>query len=151
MRFGVYTSGGDAPGMNAAIRAVVRSAISQKHSVIGIYNGYEGMLAKEFQELKLRSVANIIQRGGTVLKTARCASFHHAETREQAFLNLKEKEIDALICIGGDGSFRGAMALHAEHKIPVIGIPGTIDNDIYGTDYTIGFDTATKDAFGWAG
>lgn len=146
MRFGVYTSGGDAPGMNAAIRAVVRSAISQKHSVVGIYNGYEGMLAKEFQELKLRSVANIIQRGGTVLKTARCASFHHAETREKAFKNLKDKEIDALICIGGDGSFRGAMALHAEHNIPVIGIPGTIDNDIYGTDYTIGFDTATNTA-----
>ena len=146
MRFGVYTSGGDAPGMNAAIRAVVRSAVSQEHSVVGIMNGYEGMIHKNFKDLNLRSVANIIQRGGTILKTARCSDFHHAEVRAKAFENLKEQNIDALICIGGDGSFRGAMALHAEHGIPVSGVPGTIDNDIYGTDFTIGFDTATNTA-----
>lgn len=146
MRIGVFTSGGDAPGMNAAVRAVVRSALSEKHEVIGIYNGYQGILDKDFQNLKLRSVANIIQRGGTFLKTARCKAFLHPETRSQAMNNLKEAGIDALIGIGGDGSYRGLTALHQEHGIPVVGVPGTIDNDIYGTDFTIGFDTAINTA-----
>lgn len=146
MRFGVFTSGGDAPGMNAAIRAVVRSAVSQNHEVIGIYNGYQGILDKTFQNLNLRSVANQIQRGGTFLKTARCKAFHNADVRAQAAANLKEVGIEALIGIGGDGSYKGLMALHAEHGIPVAGVPGTIDNDIYGTEFSIGYDTAVNTA-----
>lgn len=146
MRIGLFTSGGDAPGMNAAIRAVVRSALTKGHSVVGIYNGYEGMLEGKFVELNLRSVANIIQRGGTILKTARSQAFHHADSRQQAAENLRQRQIEALICIGGDGSFRGLMAMRAEHGFSCIGIPGTIDNDIYGSEYSIGFDTATNTA-----
>lgn len=143
---GVYTSGGDAPGMNAAIRAVARTAIARKLRVVGIIGGYSGMLEKSFEELTLRSVANIIQRGGTILKTGRSLEFHKPETRAIAAKNLREAGIEKLVCIGGDGSFRGALALSKEHNIPVIGIPGTIDNDIFGSDNTIGFDTAVNTA-----
>jgi 6-phosphofructokinase 1 len=145
-KIGVYTSGGDAPGMNAAIRAVVRIGIHHGAEVIGILGGYSGMLDKKFQPLSLRSMANIIQRGGTMLKTGRCPEFLRPETRALAAKNIREAGIEGLVCIGGDGSFRGAHALWEEHKIPVTGIPGTIDNDIFGTDNTIGFDTAVNTA-----
>lgn len=144
--FGVYTSGGDAPGMNAAIRAVARTAIARKHRVFGIIGGYSGMLEKNFEELTLRSVANIIQRGGTILKTGRSQEFLKPENRAIAAKNLKEAGIEKLVCIGGDGSFRGALALSKEHNISIVGIPGTIDNDIFGSDNTIGFDTAVNTA-----
>lgn len=143
---GVYTSGGDAPGMNPAIRAVVRSAISRQVEVIGIYHGYVGMIENKMQALQMRDMANIIQRGGTILKTGRSAEFLKPEFRAKAAQNLKDRGIEGLICIGGDGSFRGAQALYNEHKIPVIGIAGTIDNDVFGTDDTIGFDTAVNTA-----
>lgn len=145
-RIGVYTSGGDAPGMNAAIRAVVRTAIPSGFEVVGIKQGYTGMMNGTFETLQLSSVANIIQRGGTVLKAGRAPEFLKPESRSQAAANLKKAEIEALVVIGGDGSFRGAHALWEEHKIPVIGVPGTIDNDIYGTDRTIGYDTAVNTA-----
>lgn len=143
---GVFTSGGDAPGMNAAIRAVVRTAIAKQIKVIGITGGYSGILERNFHELQLRSMANIIQRGGTILKTGRSLEFHKPEVRKQALENLKIANIDALVCIGGDGSFRGAHALWKEHQFPIVGIPGTIDNDIFGSDNTIGFDTAVNTA-----
>lgn len=143
---GVYTSGGDAPGMNAAIRAAVRTAIHHNARVKGIYSGYNGMLRGEIEDLHLRSVAGIIQRGGTILKTGRCPDFHKKEKRAEAAEKLRAAGVDALVCIGGDGSFRGAQALITEQDIPVIGVPGTIDNDIFGTDFTIGFDTATNTA-----
>ncbi|HVK61810.1 MAG TPA: 6-phosphofructokinase [Bdellovibrionales bacterium] len=139
---GVYTSGGDAPGMNAAIRAVTRSAIQNGLTVKGIVQGYPGMIAGDFIDLGLSSMANIIQRGGTILKTGRSAEFHQADVRTHAVQAIRKAGIDALVCIGGDGSFAGAHLLWQEHKLPVIGIPGTIDNDIFGTDATIGFDTA---------
>jgi 6-phosphofructokinase 1 len=145
-KIGVYTSGGDAPGMNPAIRAVVRSAISKQVEVLGIYQGYVGMIENKMQPLQMRDMANIIQRGGTILKTGRSAEFLKPEYRAKAAQNLKAAQIDGLICIGGDGSFRGAQALWNEQKIPVIGIAGTIDNDVYGTDDTIGFDTAVNTA-----
>lgn len=145
-KIAVLTSGGDAPGMNAAIRAVVRSSIHRGLEVTGILGGYAGMVEARFQKLTLRDMANVIQRGGTVLKTGRCPEFHKSETRTQAAQNLKNLGIEGLICIGGDGSFRGAHALSKEHQIKVIGIPGTIDNDIWGTDNTIGFDTAVNTA-----
>ncbi len=145
-KIGVYTSGGDAPGMNAAIRAVVRTAISNNLEAIGIHQGYVGMIENKMSPLQMRDMANIIQRGGTILKTGRSAEFMKPEFRAQAAQNLKTANIDGLVCIGGDGSFKGAQALHAEHGIPVVGIPGTIDNDIYGTDDTIGFDTALNTA-----
>jgi 6-phosphofructokinase 1 len=145
-KIGVYTSGGDAPGMNPAIRAVVRSAISKQVEVVGIYNGYVGMIENKMQALQMRDMANIIQRGGTILKTGRSAEFLKPEFRAKAAQNLKAHGIEGLVCIGGDGSFRGAQALYNEHKIPVIGIAGTIDNDVYGTDDTIGFDTAVNTA-----
>lgn len=145
-RIGIYTSGGDAPGMNAAIRAAVRMASARQLETVGVLSGYVGMLAGHFQELSPRGMGNIIQRGGTILKTGRSTEFHKPEARQMAAQNLKNQNIDALICIGGDGSFRGAHALWVEHQIPVIGIPGTIDNDIYGTDRTIGFDTAVNTA-----
>ncbi|MBC7741654.1 MAG: 6-phosphofructokinase [Bdellovibrionaceae bacterium] len=145
-KIGVYTSGGDAPGMNPAIRAVVRSAISQGVRVMGILHGYSGMIDNEMKPLQMRDMANIIQRGGTILKTGRSNDFMKAEFRAKAAQNLRTQEIDGLICIGGDGSFRGAQALYEEHKIPVVGIAGTIDNDVYGTDDTIGFDTAINTA-----
>lgn len=143
---GVFTSGGDAPGMNAAIRAVTRSAIQKGLKVTGILGGYQGILNQEYELLHLRGMANILQRGGTILKTGRCLEFHRVEIRNKAIENLKLHGIEALVCIGGDGSFAGAHALWREHKFPVIGIPGTIDNDIWGTDVTLGFDTAVNTA-----
>ncbi|MEN0057726.1 MAG: 6-phosphofructokinase [Bdellovibrio sp.] len=143
---GVFTSGGDAPGMNAAIRAVVRVSIAQNLLVQGIYNGYVGMLENKIQPLHLRDMANIIQRGGTVLKTGRSADFMKPEGRAKAAQHIRDAQIDALVCIGGDGSFRGAHALWEEHQIPIVGVPGTIDNDIFGSDKTIGFDTAVNTA-----
>lgn len=145
-RIGLFTSGGDAPGMNAAIRAVVRVAHSLNIEVLGIYQGYIGLIENIVKPLQIRDVANIIQRGGTVLKTGRSADFHRLEVRTKAVETLKEHRIDGLVCIGGDGSFRGAHALWKEHQIPVVGIPGTIDNDIFGSDLTIGFDTAVNTA-----
>lgn len=139
---GVLTSGGDAPGMNAAIRAVVRTAIHDRLRVSGIYRGYQGMIDDDIVELAPRSVANIIQRGGTILRTARCDAFLEPEGRAQAAEALRARGIDGLIVIGGDGSFRGARRLSEEQSIPVVGVPGTIDNDIYGTDVSIGFNTA---------
>lgn len=143
---GVYTSGGDAPGMNAALRAVVRVGIHHQLQVMAIENGYVGMLEGKIKPLALRDMANIIQRGGTVIKTGRSTEFHKPEFRQQAVNHLKQHGIQALICIGGDGSFHGCRALWEEHRIPIIGIPGTIDNDLWGTDRTIGFDTATNTA-----
>jgi 6-phosphofructokinase 1 len=139
---GVLTSGGDAPGMNAAIRAVVRTAVHAGLRVSGIYRGYQGLIDGDIVEMGPRSVANIIQRGGTILRTARCQAFYTPEGRAEAAAQLRAHGIDALIVIGGDGSYRGAAKLHEEHGIAVVGIPGTIDNDIYGTDVSIGFNTA---------
>jgi 6-phosphofructokinase 1 len=143
---GVMTSGGDSPGMNAAIRAVVRVAVTQGLSVIGIRQGYLGLLKKQTMPLELRSVANILQRGGTFLKTGRCLEFFKPESRAVAAGNAKELGIDGLVVIGGDGSYNGAHLLWQEHGIPVVGVPGTIDNDINGTDLTIGYDTAVNTA-----
>ncbi len=145
-KLAVLTSGGDAPGMNAAIRAVVRYAIHHGFECWGVMRGYQGLLEDDMVPLDPRSVANIIQRGGTILKTARCKAFYEEEGRARAAAMLKKHGIDNLIVIGGDGSFRGAAKLNAEHGVHVIGIPGTIDNDIEGTDYTIGFDTALNTA-----
>ena len=139
---GILTSGGDAPGMNACIRAVTRAAISEGWTVQGIYRGYEGLMEGEIRELTTESVSNMIQRGGTFLKTARSKGFMTEEGRQKAYDNLVKFGINALIVIGGNGSLAGAEALAAEHDIPVIGLPGTIDNDLYGTDVTIGYDTA---------
>ncbi len=141
---GVYTSGGDAPGMNAAIRAVTRTAILHGMEVKGIVQGYVGMLNGEFETLDLRSMANVIQRGGTILRTGRALEFHKPEARAKAVEHLRAAGIDAMVCIGGDGSFTGAHALWKEHQFPIMGVPGTIDNDIAGTDVTIGFDTAVN-------
>lgn len=145
-RIGVLTSGGDAPGMNSCVRAVVRTAIYRGCKIIGIQRGYSGLLEQELSELNLRSVSNIIQRGGTILRTSRCKAMLEREGRVKAGRILKANDIQGLIVIGGDGSFRAAHALYAEENIPVIGIPGTIDNDLYGTDYTIGYDTAVGTA-----
>lgn len=138
----VLTSGGDAPGMNAAVRAVVRTAISEDVRVSGVFRGYQGLIENDIQELGARDVANIIQRGGTILRTARSATFETERGRELAAKIIAERRIDGLVVIGGDGSFRGAAKLTAEHGVPAVGVPATIDNDIYGTDQTIGFDTA---------
>jgi 6-phosphofructokinase 1 len=145
-RVGVFTSGGDAPGMNAAVRAVVRVAISNNIEVMGILNGYVGMIEGRMGLLSLRDMANIIQRGGTVLKTGRSADFLKPEFRKKAADALKSNQVDAIVCVGGDGSFRGARALWQEQGIPCVGVPGTIDNDIWGTERTIGFDTAVNTA-----
>lgn len=145
-RIGVLTSGGDAPGMNAAIRAVVRQAAMLGLEVIGVRRGYAGLIQGEFLPLGPRDVANILQRGGTVLLTARSQAFMTQEGREKAYQKLTEAGIEGLVAIGGDGTFRGAMRLIEEFRIPVVGVPGTIDNDLYGTDYTIGFDTAVNTA-----
>lgn len=145
-RIGVLCSGGDSPGMNCAIRAVVRTGIGAGLEVFGIQKGYAGLLEGNIRQLDVSSVGNILQHGGTVLQTSRCPEFMTIEGRKEAANILKRKKIDALIIIGGDGSFNGAMKLHDEHQIPVVGIPGTIDNDIDGTDYTIGFDTAVQNA-----
>jgi 6-phosphofructokinase 1 len=145
-KIGVFTSGGDAPGMNAAIRAVVRSAIYYKKEVFGIMQGYDGMISGDIVKLGARSVGNIIQRGGTILKSARSQEFRTKEGRKKAYDNLKRNDIDALVAIGGDGTFAGLHVFFEEFGIPSICIPGTIDNDLAGTDYTIGFDTATNTA-----
>ena len=139
---GVLTSGGDAPGMNAAIRAVTRAAIFNGFRVKGIYRGYKGMLTDEIVEFKTQNVSNIIQMGGTILKTARCKEFQTPEGRKQAYDNLVKEGIDALVVIGGDGSLTGARIFANEFNFPMIGLPGTIDNDLFGTDSTIGYDTA---------
>jgi 6-phosphofructokinase 1 len=145
-RIGVLTSGGDSPGMNAAIRAVVRTGIYYGLEVYGIMRGYQGLIEDDIFKMESRSVANIIQRGGTILKTARCKIFHKPEGREQAYDILKKHGINGLVIIGGDGSFRGAVAFSKEYDIPCIGLAGTIDKDIMGTDFTIGFDTAVNTA-----
>ncbi len=139
---GVFTSGGDAPGMNAAIRAIVRTALYYNINVTGIMRGYEGMISGEFIPMSRKSVANIIQRGGTILKTARSEAFKTKEGRKEAFEQLKKHNIDALVAIGGEGTFTGANLFIKEFNIPIIGLPGTIDNDLLGTDFTIGYDTA---------
>lgn len=136
------TSGGDSPGMNTAIRAVVRACAFYQIKCVGIRMGYEGLIQNQMSELGARSVKHIINRGGTILQTARSQSFRTKEGREKAYKNLKNNELDALIVIGGDGSFTGANIFYQEFGVPFIGIPGTIDNDIFGTDYTIGYDTA---------
>ena len=141
-RIGVLTSGGDAPGMNAAIRAVVRAAIFNGCEAYGIYGGYQGLIEGEIKRLRSHDVSNIIQRGGTILKSARSVEFRTPEAAQV----LAEHQIDALVVIGGDGSFTGAKCLVQEHDIPIVGIPGTIDNDLYGTDSTIGYDTAVNTA-----
>jgi 6-phosphofructokinase 1 len=142
-KVGVLTSGGDAPGMNAAIRGVTRTAIYYGMEVVGIRYGYHGMIHNDMVELKANSVSDILARGGTILKTARSKEFMEAEGRKKAYDNLKAAGIDAVVVIGGDGSLTGARVFCDEYfDIPFIGIPGTIDNDIYGTDYTIGYDTA---------
>lgn len=141
-KIGVLTSGGDAPGMNAAIRAVVRACDNYGVGCVGIYEGYRGLMQNNIIELGPRSVANTINRGGTFLRSARCLEFIQPEGRQVAYNNLVKNEIDALVVIGGDGSFTGALKLNNEFNFPVVGIPGTIDNDINGTDYTIGYDTA---------
>ena len=145
-KIGVFTSGGDAPGMNAALRAVVRAGIYYKKEVFGIMRGYEGMIDGDIVKLGARSVGNILQRGGTILKSARSEMFRTPEGRKQAYENLKKEGINALIAIGGDGTFTGLHKFYQEYEIPSICIPGTIDNDIEGTDYTIGYDTATNTA-----
>ncbi len=139
---GILTSGGDAPGMNAAIRAVTRAAIYNGFRVKGIYRGYKGLVTDEIVEFKTQNVSNIIQLGGTILKTARCAEFKTEEGRRLAYENLQKEGIDALVVIGGDGSLTGARIFATEYNFPIVGLPGTIDNDLYGTDKTIGYDTA---------
>jgi 6-phosphofructokinase 1 len=145
-RIGVFTSGGDAPGMNAAIRAVVRGSIFYKKEIFGIHRGYEGMIENDIAQLGARSVSNILQFGGTTLQSARSEEFKTAEGRKKAWKNIQMHGIDALVAIGGDGTFKGLHAFHEEFGIPTVCIPGTIDNDIAGTDYTIGYDTATNTA-----
>ncbi|MBY0480416.1 MAG: 6-phosphofructokinase [Chitinophagaceae bacterium] len=145
-KIGVLTSGGDAPGMNAAVRAVVRTSLHHNLEVFGIMRGYNGMVDDDIFQMDSRSVANIIQRGGTILKTARSKEFFEPEGRKKAYENLKKRGIDGLVVIGGDGSFRGAQRFSNEYDIPCIGLPGTIDKDIAGSDFTIGFDTAVNTA-----
>lgn len=141
---GVLTSGGDSPGMNAAIRAVVRAGIFYDKRVFGIYEGYQGLIENNIEELNARSVKNILHRGGTVLKSSRSEEFKTKEGRKKAFDNLQKHGIDALVLIGGNGTFTGGHIFWEEYEVPVIGVPGTIDNDLYGTDFTIGFDSATN-------
>jgi 6-phosphofructokinase 1 len=145
-RIAVLTSGGDAPGMNAAIRAVVRTAVFHKIEVWGIRRGYQGLMEGDMQPMGAKDVSNIISRGGTILKTARSKDFHTREGRAKAFEHLQARGIEGLILIGGDGTFRGASEFFKEHGIPAVGVPGTIDKDLAGTDYTIGFDTAVNTA-----
>ncbi|TXE12351.1 6-phosphofructokinase [Algoriphagus aquimarinus] len=145
-KIAVFTSGGDSPGMNACVRAVVRTAIYKGLEVYGIYRGYEGMIDGEIKRLQSHSVSNIVQRGGTVLKSARSMEFKTSEGRKKAYDNLTAHGIEGLVAIGGDGTFTGAKVFFEEYGIPTVGCPGTIDNDLYGTDYTIGFDTAVNTA-----
>ena len=140
-RVGVLTSGGDSPGMNAAIRAVVRAGIYNELEIVGIMRGYEGLIDGDFRNLESKDVRDIIQRGGTILKTARSERFRTQEGRKKAYQSLMDNKIDALVLIGGDGTFTGAGIFSQEYDIPCVGMPGTIDNDMYGTDFTIGFDT----------
>lgn len=143
-KIAVFTSGGDAPGMNACIRAVVRGAIYHGVEVYGIVRGYNGMISGDLTKMDSRSVSNIVQRGGTVLKSARSKEFMVPEGRKKAYENLMSAGIEGLIAIGGNGTFTGAEVFYNEYQIPTVGCPGTIDNDLYGTDYTIGFDTAVN-------
>ena len=145
-RIAVFTSGGDAPGMNAAVRAVVRTAVYHDLHVYGIYRGYDGMVNGDIKRLEVGDVANIIQRGGTVLKTARSEIFRTPEGRQLAYESLMAHDIDGVVAIGGNGTYTGADIFMKEYKVPFVGLPGTIDNDIFGTDYTIGFDTAINTA-----
>lgn len=145
-RIAVFTSGGDAPGMNACIRAVVRGAVYHGIEVFGIRRGYSGMINGDIFQMSSHSVSNIVQRGGTILKSARSKEFMTPEGRAKAFEHLKKFEIDGLVAIGGNGTFTGATLFFDEYGIPTVGAPGTIDNDLYGTDYTIGFDTAVNTA-----
>lgn len=142
----VLCSGGDAPGMNCAIRSVVRTAISKNLNIFSIYRGYSGILEGNFKKMDLSSVGNIIQHGGTIIGSSRCPEFLKKSVRKEAAHILRRNNIDALVVIGGNGSFQGAMKLHKEEKFPVVGIPGTIDNDISGLDYTIGLDSAVRNA-----
>jgi len=141
-KIGVLTSGGDSPGMNAAVRSVVRTCAYHKIDCVGIYRGYQGMIEGDFKPMDARSVNNIINKGGTILKSARCMEFRTKEGRKTAHDQLVKEGIDAFVVIGGDGSFTGGMVFNQEYNFPVLGIPGTIDNDIFGTSYTLGFDTA---------
>jgi 6-phosphofructokinase 1 len=141
-KIAVLTSGGDSPGMNAAIRAVVRACTYYRVDCVGVYRGYQGLIEGDFKDLSARHVSNIINKGGTILKSARSKEFFTEEGRRKAYDNLKEKGVGALVIIGGDGTFTGGLKFIQEYNFPVIGIPGTIDNDIYGTDRTIGYDTA---------
>jgi len=141
-KIGLLTSGGDAPGMNAAIRAVVRACSYYNIECVGIYRGYQGLIEGDFELFTRRKVSNIINRGGTILKSARSSEFRTKEGRKKAYDHLKKANIDALVLIGGDGTFTGGMVFNKEFNFPCIGIPGTIDNDIFGTNYTIGYDTA---------
>ena len=141
-KIGVLTSGGDSPGMNAAIRSVVRTCAYHHIECVGIYRGYQGMIEGDFKEMGARSVNNIVNKGGTILKSARSKDFMSVEGRQKAFENLTKSNIDALVIIGGDGSFTGAEIFNNEFNFPVMGIPGTIDNDIFGTSHTLGYDTA---------
>lgn len=141
-KIAVFTSGGDSPGMNAGIRSVVRTCAYLKIECVGIYRGYEGMIDGDFKLMDARSVNNIINKGGTILKSARCEEFRTKEGRKKAYDQLKKEGVDAFVVIGGNGSFAGALSFNEEYNFPVMGIPGTIDNDILGSTYTIGFDTA---------
>lgn len=141
---GVLTSGGDAPGMNAAIRAVVRTCVYEGLTPFGIYQGYDGLIKNKIEKMDASSVKHIIHQGGTILKSARSEEFKTEEGMEKAWQNVQKNNLDALVVIGGDGTFTGAMRFDEKYDIPIIGIPGTIDNDIYGTDFTIGFDTAVN-------
>ncbi len=141
-KIAVFTSGGDSPGMNAAVRSVVRTCAFMKLKCVAVYRGYQGMIDGDFKEMDARSVNNIINKGGTILKSARCEEFRTAEGRKKAYDQLQKHQIDAFVVIGGNGSFAGALLFNEEYNFPVMGIPGTIDNDILGTSYTIGFDTA---------
>ena len=145
-KIGVLTSGGDSPGMNAAIRSVVRTCAFHNIECVGIYRGYEGMIDGDFKVLDARSVNNIINKGGTFLKSARSDRFRTKEGRKKAYQNLRDEGIEFIVAIGGDGTFTGGAIFSEEYDIPVIGVPGTIDNDLYGTDYTIGYDTAVNTA-----
>ena len=145
-RIALLTSGGDAPGMNACLRAVVRTGISRDIEMFGVYQGYQGLIEGKFGRLLSHNVSNCIQRGGTILKTARSEEFRTVEGRAKAWNNIQKENIDALVAIGGDGTFTGASIFSNEYQLPVICVPGTIDNDIFGTDFTIGFDTANNTA-----
>ncbi len=145
-KIAVLTSGGDAPGMNAALRAVIRAAAYYKIECIGVYRGYQGLIEGDYLKMNARSVHHIIQKGGTVLKSARSEEFRTVEGRKKAYENIVKENIDAMVIIGGDGTFTGGMIFQKEFNFPIIGIPGTIDNDIFGTDFTIGYDTALNTA-----